>query len=330
MTPDLAMTYCRMIAQTLALDDIGTRRLLLGTGIDTGSLHNSDAFVGWPSAKTLIRNALALSPSPDLALRTGLRALPAMHGPMGMAAMASATVRDATHLFARFTNTRTRVFSVAVEEDAHTMTLRLDFAYPGDDAVRFLSEAALASAFACHLVLRGHAIKDGAVHFNYSAPPHAALYRKAFDGVAVHFNAPAVALTLPARYGDEPLPSHDHQLLQLAIQQCEVRQDALRHRGSLSEQVLALLQRSNIPPDLQTVAAALHISPRTLIRRLKQENTRFQQLRDQTLSRRAAQLLAQPHCTVAAAAEALGYADCASFRRAFHRWYGVSPGQFRP
>ena len=134
---------------------------------------------------------------------------------------------------------------------------------------------------------------------------------------------------MPARYGDETLPSHDRDLLWIAIEQCEARQEALRNRGTVSDQVLALLHQHHGKASLDTVADQLHMSPRTLIRKLKQENTRFQQLRDQTLSRRAAQLLGLPHYTVAAVAEDLGYTDVASFRRAFQRWFGTTPGSFR-
>ena len=123
--------------------------------------------------------------------------------------------------------------------------------------------------------------------------------------------------------------SHDRELLWMAIGQCEARQESLRKMGTVTDQVLALLHQAEGKADLDTIADRLHMSPRTLIRKLKLEDTRFQQLRDQTLSRRATQLLSLPHYTVAAVAEDLGYTDVASFRRAFQRWFGTSPGKFR-
>ena len=59
------------------------------------TLLHSDGFIDWPGIRQLITNAHQLTDQPDIALQTGLRALPAMHGPMGMAAMASPTLRDA-------------------------------------------------------------------------------------------------------------------------------------------------------------------------------------------------------------------------------------------
>lgn len=329
MTPDLAMTYCRMIAQTLGLDQDGLEKLVTDTGVDVDTLQHSDGFIDWPGASQLISNARQLSDRPDIALQTGLRALPAMHGPMGMAAMASPTLRDAMQLFARFINTRTQVFTTVFEEQQDTITLRQEFAYPLDDNVQFLVESVMASAFACHVVLRGKSIDGGEVHFNYPAPDYAECYAQTFPGTRLVFDAAYTAIKLPARYGDETLPSHDRDLLWIAIEQCEARQEALRNRGTVSDQVLALLHQHHGKASLDTVADQLHMSPRTLIRKLKQENTRFQQLRDQTLSRRAAQLLGLPHYTVAAVAEDLGYTDVASFRRAFQRWFGTTPGSFR-
>ncbi|MDX1805245.1 MAG: helix-turn-helix domain-containing protein, partial [Alcanivorax sp.] len=232
-------------------------------------------------------------------------------------------------VFASFTNTRTRVFRTDMDEDDDTITLHLKFAYPLDQAIRFLTESAMASAYACHVVLRGKPIEQGRACFNYPAPPWADAYRKVFRGIDVHFDHSEVCLCLPAHYGDEMLASHDRDLLWIAIQQCEARQEALRKQGTVTDQVLALLHQSHGQSSLDQVADALHMSPRTLIRKLKREETRFQQLLDQTLSRRATQLLSLPHYTVLAVAEELGYTDVASFRRAFQRWFGTSPGRFR-
>ncbi|WP_372633911.1 AraC family transcriptional regulator ligand-binding domain-containing protein [Alcanivorax jadensis] len=329
MTPDLALTYCRMIAQTLGLDEGGLQTLVADTGVDVDTLQHSDGFIDWPGARQLIHNALRLSRHPDLALQTGLRALPAMHGPMGTAAMASPNLRDAMQMFARFINTRTRVFSNEMRETPDRLSLVLTFAYPHDEAIRFLTESAMASTYACYLVLRGKPIENGEAHFNYPAPACADTYQETFQGVKVLFDAPENMLCLPSRYGDELLPGHDRDLMWMAIQQCEARQERLRRQGDLSDQVLALLHQNHGQLSLEAMAECLHLSPRTLIRRLKQEGTRFQELRDQTLSRRASQLLSLPRYTVSMVADELGYTDVASFRRAFQRWFGASPGQFR-
>ena len=48
MTPDLALTYCRMIAQTLGLDQAGLQTLVAGSGVDEDTLQHNDGFIDWP------------------------------------------------------------------------------------------------------------------------------------------------------------------------------------------------------------------------------------------------------------------------------------------
>ena len=82
-------------------------------------------------------------------------------------------------------------------------------------------------------------------------------------------------------------------------------------------------------PDLGAVAARLHVSERTLNRRLQQEGTSFRQVRGELLNAWARQHLRETEHSVEAIAAALGYQDAANFRRAFRKQEGCSPGEFR-
>jgi AraC-like DNA-binding protein len=80
---------------------------------------------------------------------------------------------------------------------------------------------------------------------------------------------------------------------------------------------------------LANVAAALHVSPRTLQRRLGETGKDFAQVRDGALSDLASDLLSNTDQSVARISHSLGYADPPSFTVAFRRWTGVSPSAFR-
>ena len=79
----------------------------------------------------------------------------------------------------------------------------------------------------------------------------------------------------------------------------------------------------------EEAAATLFISKRTLARRLQQEGKRFRQIRDEILSQQASGYLRDSHLSVEAIAAQLNYHDTANFRRAFKRWFQLSPDQFR-
>ena len=83
------------------------------------------------------------------------------------------------------------------------------------------------------------------------------------------------------------------------------------------------------PPKLARVATTLFVSERTLKRRLQAEEASFQHLVDQVRLERAGELLQQTAMNLSQIADALGYADAANFTRAFKRWTGQSPSQYR-
>ena len=99
------------------------------------------------------------------------------------------------------------------------------------------------------------------------------------------------------------------------------------------EQVAALLaaatERGARVPVLREVAAALGIPASTLRRHLQRHGNTFRALRDRALAERARDRLGREELSVAEIAEQLGYADGASFRRAFRRWTGATPTAWR-
>ena len=82
-------------------------------------------------------------------------------------------------------------------------------------------------------------------------------------------------------------------------------------------------------PTIEHAARRLGIPVRTLQRRLRERGQSYGELVDATRRRRACCLLARPGTRVADVAKALGYADASSFSRAFRRWTGMAPREFR-
>ncbi|MEC8429311.1 MAG: helix-turn-helix transcriptional regulator, partial [Pseudomonadota bacterium] len=83
------------------------------------------------------------------------------------------------------------------------------------------------------------------------------------------------------------------------------------------------------PPELGELAERMHVTSRTLIRRLKRDGTTYKQILEQLRRRYATELLLRTDLTAAAISELLGYGEPANFGRAFRRWYGTSPNQWR-
>jgi len=80
---------------------------------------------------------------------------------------------------------------------------------------------------------------------------------------------------------------------------------------------------------IEAVARTLGLTPRTLQRRLQEEGLCYQDLLDAARGAFAQQQLADAARSIEELAESLGYANAGSFSRAFRRWYGCSPAEYR-
>lgn len=104
----------------------------------------------------------------------------------------------------------------------------------------------------------------------------------------------------------------------------------LRAEGPMGRRLRSRLEQLPCDqwPDFAALAAQLHMAPRTLRRRLAMEGDGFQRLCDRIRCERAVAAL-RTGCSVEEVAVRAGFSDSSAFHRAFRRWTGVSPGQFR-
>jgi AraC-like DNA-binding protein len=82
-------------------------------------------------------------------------------------------------------------------------------------------------------------------------------------------------------------------------------------------------------PSQDAIAESLHMSLRSLQRKLKNENTSFTTLLNETQQQLAMQYIRDSHRSIGEITYLLGYSEPGSFTRAFRRWTGKSPLQFR-
>jgi AraC-like DNA-binding protein len=93
--------------------------------------------------------------------------------------------------------------------------------------------------------------------------------------------------------------------------------------------VLASRELSGGEPTAEHVASLLHMSRRTLARRLEQEGTSFRSIMDDLRRGLAERYLALDDLGMSEIAVLLGFSDPAAFHRAFRRWCGQSPSEYR-
>ncbi|MBP6899192.1 MAG: AraC family transcriptional regulator [Burkholderiaceae bacterium] len=106
-----------------------------------------------------------------------------------------------------------------------------------------------------------------------------------------------------------------------------------RDPGSSTERIRRLLRRhlglGDELPSLEEVGTALGMTPQTLRRRLRDEGRGYQELKDDLRRDTAIALLAQPELTLIDIAAQVGFSEASTFHRAFKKWTGVAPGEYR-
>lgn len=128
---------------------------------------------------------------------------------------------------------------------------------------------------------------------------------------------------------DLPMPQANELTARACEEQCAAILAGRRVRGGVAEQVRRRLAALDGPRSMAEVARELHLSPRTLRRRLADEGTAFRALAEEVTITFAEELLADPALTVDDIAARLGYSDGSSLTRAFVRVHGIPPGRYR-
>jgi AraC-like DNA-binding protein len=197
------------------------------------------------------------------------------------------------------------------------------------DPDHFLSESQLMVWHRFGSWLIGQRIRLEQVTFSYPRPAHGAEYELLFP-CPMTFSAAQSSLLFHSRYLSMPL-LQDERTLKHFLEHSPADLLSRPDDGdSLSSQLRRLLSRDNARwPDLEAVAAHLHISPQTLRRHLREEGTSFQELKDQLRRDIAIHHLRRADLSLQQIAEQLGFSEPSAFHRAFKKWTGLTPGAYR-
>ena len=200
-----------------------------------------------------------------------------------------------------------------------------------EPARRFADETFLVMVHGMMCWLAGRRIPLALAEFAHPRPPHAQEYmimysqRLRFDAerTAIHFDAGLLAA--PVIQDEASLEEY----LRTAPRSLVLK---YKNEDSWTARLRRRL-RGNIGkgewPVLEDVAREFHVAPTTLRRRLDAEGTSYQGIKDELRRDAAVYHLCGSHLSIADIASALGFQETSAFHRAFKRWSGVQPGEYR-
>jgi len=319
-----------LLAQTLRSCDIDPAPLFSQADIDLSRVGNPDTRFPTQRMQKLWRLAIEASGNPELGLLAARQFQPAaLHG-LGFAWLASDTLLDALNRLARYSRLINSAVEFRVEVTPDTTDLAVitqpdifpDFVYAALD----LGMAAFLRM--CQITAGEHIL-----------PVHVTLQRPAPDckdaffelfGPSIEYDAKVSRLCFDSALMNQPLSTANPELARIN-DQTVVDYLARFDRSSIAMQVRSKIieQLPDGLPRQDDIAGTLNVSLRSLQRRLKEEETSFKGLMEDTRKDLAMQYLRESHRSIGEITYLLGFSEPSNFARAFRRWTGKTPAAFR-
>ena len=300
---------------------------LTGTGIDEAALRDPAAEITAAQEARLIATIAAVLPE-AAGLTAGVRYRLTTYGIWGFALLSSRTIRESHEVAMQFLDLSYALTSISAQVADGELALFFDDLELPEPVRRFVLLRDSSAAVQIWRETLGRDVVPRRVALRIPAPADPTPYEAAF-GLRPDFDAARSVVAFDEHLLDQRLP----QAAPLTAASCEAQCRELlerRHaRHGMSGRVRdVLLREPQRMPGQEEVAAALHVSVRTLRRHLEEEGTGFRAVVEQTREHLAEELLVTAGLSVEQVAERLGYSESSSFVHAFRRWKGLSPGRW--
>lgn len=251
------------------------------------------------------------------------------HGSIGYAGLtapnADAAIRYAASVFPLVSSLVRMEIS---EQDQHLVVAVHPHGEPTPEAEAFLVEAMISSIDVMGTFLWGQ--YQPAFRVDLALPESEAIREQLGPSIArLRFNQKRHAIHVPLSLVRVPFPLADSQSHQQARERCERELALLQRQQSFASRLFErMLRQDDAFPVIDTLAEEMHVTPRTIHRRLQAEGTGFRALANEARMARAKRLMLSDKRSITETAHLLGYQDSANFTRAFRRHTGVSPREF--
>ncbi len=299
------------------------------TGLPENFQSDPNAYIPVSLLVQTLELAASQLNQPDLGLRTG-RNLYVVLGTISLAVMNAATVREAVLTAARYIHIHNRAVAIDIvplPDDGLELVKITVFNPSLGKSVQF-TERLLAGLYHRLVAILGERWVPVEIRFPNKRLSTAETYKSAF-GVVPVFESDDFGLVLTTKELNQSLTGRDENTLRWAEEHLETMGGAKPH--TITEKVDLLIRGFLISNDcnMQQIADILGMHRRTLQRRLKEEGSSFEELKDTAKRDRADMLLARDDISLTDVAFMLGYSESSTFSRKARGWFGMSPSAYR-
>jgi AraC-like DNA-binding protein len=302
--------------------------VLASVGLDAQVFANPDNPVPCTALGRLLTACVARTRCRHFGLLVGERGGPASLGLVGLLIRQAADVGTALRQAALYLHLHDRGAVVVLSAEGGVARIAYAIYAPGVESSEQIGEGAI--AITCNVVrsLCGADWAPTEVLLAGRRPADTRPYRRFFRA-PVRFDAEQNALVFPAGVLDQRLPEASPRLQRLLLEEVQRLDQELAL--DFQTKVRRVLRAGLIVGhcSAEQTARLFAMQRRTLSRRLAAEGTTFESLLAESRYEAARQLLTDTSLPMRQIAEAVGYADVSVFTRAFRRWSGTTPAQWR-
>lgn len=330
LKPSIHPAYARLLCAHMRTMGITMDALFQGSTMTWQDLLKRQVFISYEQFRLLSENAIRLSACPWLGLELSSIMQASAHGPLGYGALAARDVRQGFRLIEKMLPTRISIYTFQVIEQAPHAYFELDENIEKGELQEFVDVMLLGSFFDMLEKMSSEAISGVQVAFPFPEPEWSERYYARFTGASIAFSSDKFRITLPLALFDQPCMTADEFAYRNAERECAALLDNESQGGDLARRLKQeLLEQEGAYPTLEQKAEQHCMSSRTLIRKLKQENTHYQAIVDEVRKELACWRLQNTPLSIERIAEALGFQDTSNFSRVFRRWCDCTPSEFR-
>jgi AraC-like DNA-binding protein len=326
--PSVLSSWTRVIIDALEAEGLDADAVLARAGFAADAFDDPNVRHPVAATRPLWRAAVEAFGDPACGLRISNHVRPATFHALGYAVFASGSLREALHRLVRYSHLVTDATVLALETTPSAARLIFRRRVENDMPTYEALDAVMSLIVRTCRMLTERRFSLERMEQRRPPPENIGPYER-FYRCPLFFAADSDAITVSAAWLDRQLPSanpelarHNDDLVRRYLAQIE--------QGTLVDRVRSVLAE-NLAGDASParIARALGLSERSLQRHLAQLGTTFAEVLNETRRELACGYLREPRWSVTEIAFLLGFEDSSSFARAFRRWTGQSPSEYR-
>jgi len=326
-------SYVRRMYSQLLVRNVDAIKVLAASGLTLEQINIADGMIDIKRYGKMINEAKRLLFCPWLGLELGQDGDAAAHGVVGNAATACDNLRRAVQVIATYGHLRADAFTFAFVENETEGNLIISQRVSLGGESQFFFEAIFATLVRGFQSVISANLNNIVVDLPFPEKVWSDVYRK-FSPCQVRFGYDDLVIHFPSDMLDQACITSDSVIMTLSLHECDrLNQNVKSRKQAFAFRVADLLKRVDLTtdrmPELGHVAGYFCVSSRTLMRKLKEEGTSFQDLIDANHKELACWYLRNTNDAIEVIAMRLGYKDPTNFSRTFRRWYTDTPSEYR-